>query len=138
MGEEGWRVDSAAGTVVLPAGTGKVVRVAAFCQGDAVDKAKAAGAEFYGLQDLAELIKGGELGFDVVVATPDAMRVCAASLQLYLTCLMRVFISASYACVNVSMCLVHTNKILISYGSIHDHTCEYIFINVCVQTHTLI
>eukprot|EP00667_Euglena_gracilis_P008899 EG_transcript_9031 len=63
------------GSVVLPAGTGKVIRVAAFCQGEALDKAKAAGAEFCGLQDLAELIKGGELGFDVVVATPDAMRV---------------------------------------------------------------
>lgn len=62
---------------MLPAGTGKVIRVAAFCQGEALDKAKAAGAEFCGLQDLAELIKGGELGFDVVVATPDAMRVCS-------------------------------------------------------------
>ena len=63
------------GSVVLPGGTGKVVRVAAFCTDDNVEKAKAAGAEFAGLDDLAELIKGGETGFDVVVATPDAMRV---------------------------------------------------------------
>jgi len=63
------------GSIVLPEGTGKVVRVAAFCQGEALEKAKAAGAEFFGLQDLADLIKGGELGFDVVVATPDSMRV---------------------------------------------------------------
>jgi large subunit ribosomal protein L1 len=63
------------GSVVLPGGTGKLVRVAAFCQDEAADAAKEAGAEFVGLEDLSELIKGGEMGFDVVVATPDCMRV---------------------------------------------------------------
>ncbi len=63
------------GSTVLPHGTGKTVRVAVFAQGDNADKAKAAGADIVGFEDLAQTIKGGELNFDVVIATPDAMRV---------------------------------------------------------------
>lgn len=63
------------GSTVLPNGTGKSVRVAVFAQGDNADKAKAAGADIVGFEDLAEDVKKGELGFDVVIATPDAMRV---------------------------------------------------------------
>ncbi len=63
------------GSTVLPHGTGKSVRVAVFAQGDNAEKAKAAGADIVGFEDLAESIKGGDLGFDVVIATPDAMRV---------------------------------------------------------------
>ncbi len=63
------------GSTVLPHGTGKSVRVAVFAQGDNADKARAAGADIVGFEDLAESIKGGDLGFDVVIATPDAMRV---------------------------------------------------------------
>ncbi|MDP3705782.1 MAG: 50S ribosomal protein L1 [Legionellaceae bacterium] len=59
----------------LPKGTGKVVRVAVFAQGDNATKAKAAGADLVGFEDLAEQIKAGELNFDVVIATPDAMRI---------------------------------------------------------------
>ena len=58
----------------LPKGTGKVVRVAVFAQGDNAAKAKAAGADIVGFEDLAEQIKGGAIDFDVVIATPDAMR----------------------------------------------------------------
>jgi len=63
------------GSTVLPNGTGKTVRVAVFAQGDNADKAKSAGADVVGFEDLAETVKGGEMNFDVVIATPDAMRV---------------------------------------------------------------
>ena len=59
----------------LPKGTGKVVRVAVFAQGDNATKAKDAGADIVGFDDLAEKIKAGEMDFDVVIATPDAMRI---------------------------------------------------------------
>ena len=63
------------GSTVLPHGTGKTVRVAVFAQGENAEKAKAAGADIVGFDDLAATVKGGELNFDVVIATPDAMRV---------------------------------------------------------------
>ncbi len=63
------------GATVLPNGTGKDVRVAVFTQGDNAEKAKAAGADVVGMDDLAEQIKGGDLNFDTVIASPDAMRV---------------------------------------------------------------
>ena len=63
------------GSTVLPNGTGKTVRVAVFAQGENADAAKEAGADIIGMDDLAETIKGGELNFDVVIASPDAMRV---------------------------------------------------------------
>lgn len=63
------------GSTVLPNGTGKSVRVAVFAQGENADKATAAGADIVGFEDLAETIKGGDLSFDVCIATPDAMRV---------------------------------------------------------------
>lgn len=63
------------GSTVLPNGTGKTVRVAVFAQGENADKATAAGADIVGFEDLAEKVKAGELNFDVVIATPDAMRV---------------------------------------------------------------
>lgn len=63
------------GSTVLPNGTGKTVRVAVFAQGENADKAKAAGADIVGFEDLAEAVKKGEMNFDVVIATPDAMRV---------------------------------------------------------------
>ena len=63
------------GSVVLPNGIGKEVRVAVFTQGDNVEKAKAAGADVVGMEDLAEQMKGGDMNFDTVIATPDAMRV---------------------------------------------------------------
>jgi len=63
------------GSTVLPNGTGKSVRVAVFAQGENADKARAAGADIVGFEDLAEAVKGGNLNFDVVIATPDAMRV---------------------------------------------------------------
>lgn len=62
------------GATVLPHGTGKSVRVAVFAEGDAADQAKAAGADIVGYEDLAETIKKGEINFDLVVASPDAMR----------------------------------------------------------------
>ncbi|MBV7485239.1 50S ribosomal protein L1 [Bordetella sp. BOR01] len=66
------------GSVVLPAGTGKSVRVAVFAQGDKAEAARAAGADIVGLDDLAERIKGGQIDFDVVIASPDTMRVVGA------------------------------------------------------------
>ena len=63
------------GSTVLPHGTGKTVRVAVFAQGENADSAKEAGADIVGMDDLAESIKGGELNFDVVIASPDAMSV---------------------------------------------------------------
>ena len=63
------------GSTLLPNGTGKTVRVAVFAQGDNAEKATAAGADIVGFEDLAEKIKAGEMDFDVVIATPDAMRV---------------------------------------------------------------
>jgi len=63
------------GAVVLPAGTGKKVRIAVFAQGDKAQAAKAAGADIVGMEDLAESVKAGKLDFDVVIAEPAAMRV---------------------------------------------------------------
>jgi len=63
------------GALVLPHGTGKSVRVAVFAQGENAEKAEAAGADIVGMDDLAETIKGGQIDFDVCIATPDAMRV---------------------------------------------------------------
>jgi large subunit ribosomal protein L1 len=63
------------GSTVLPNGTGKDVRVAVFTQGENAEKAKAAGADIVGMDDLAEKVKAGNLDFDVVIASPDAMRV---------------------------------------------------------------
>lgn len=63
------------GAAVLPNGTGKTVRVAVFAQGENADAAKEAGADIVGFEDLADEIKGGRSDFDVVIATPDAMRV---------------------------------------------------------------
>jgi large subunit ribosomal protein L1 len=63
------------GSSALPHGTGKSVRVAVFAQGENANAAKAAGADIVGFEDLAEAVKGGQLNFDVVIATPDAMRV---------------------------------------------------------------
>ncbi len=63
------------GATTLPHGTGKTVRVAVIAQGDAADQASAAGADVVGFEDLADRIKAGELDFDVLVATPDSMRI---------------------------------------------------------------
>ncbi|MFN3714939.1 MAG: 50S ribosomal protein L1 [Alcanivoracaceae bacterium] len=63
------------GASVLPHGTGKTVRVAVFAQGANAEAAKAAGADVVGFEDLAERVQGGQMDFDVVIATPDAMRV---------------------------------------------------------------
>ena len=63
------------GAVVLPKGTGKTVRVAVFAQGAKAEEAKAAGADIVGFEDLAADIKAGKMDFDVVIASPDAMRI---------------------------------------------------------------
>ncbi|WJF90533.1 50S ribosomal protein L1 [Paraburkholderia bonniea] len=63
------------GSVVLPAGTGKSVRVAVFAQGEKAEQARAAGAEVVGMEDLAEQVKAGNLDFDIVIASPDTMRI---------------------------------------------------------------
>jgi len=63
------------GSVVLPAGTGKTVRVAVFAQGDKAEQAKAAGADIVGMEDLAERVKAGDMPFDIVIASPDTMRI---------------------------------------------------------------
>ena len=63
------------GATILPAGTGKEVRVAVFAQGENAEKAKIAGADLVGFEDLAESVQGGNINFDVVIATPDSMRV---------------------------------------------------------------
>ncbi len=70
------------GSVVLPAGTGRSVRVAVFAQGEKADQARAAGAEIVGMEDLAEQIKAGQINFDVVIASPDTMRVVGALGQI--------------------------------------------------------
>ncbi len=63
------------GSVVLPAGTGKTVRVAVFATGDKAEAAKAAGADVVGMEDLAERVKAGDMPFDIVIASPDTMRI---------------------------------------------------------------
>jgi len=70
------------GSVVLPAGTGKSVRVAVFAQGDKAEAAKAAGADIVGMEDLADQIKAGNFNFDIVIASPDTMRVVGALGQI--------------------------------------------------------
>jgi large subunit ribosomal protein L1 len=70
------------GSVVLPAGTGKSVRVAVFAQGEKAEAAKAAGADIVGLDDLADSIKAGQMDFDIVIASPDTMRVVGALGQI--------------------------------------------------------
>lgn len=70
------------GSVVLPAGTGKTKRVAVFAQGAKAEEAKAAGADIVGFDDLAEQVKSGKIDFDVVIASPDAMRVVGALGQI--------------------------------------------------------
>ena len=63
------------GSTVLPHGTGKTVRVAVFTTGENADKATAAGADLVGMEELADKVKAGEMDFDVVIASPDAMRI---------------------------------------------------------------
>lgn len=70
------------GSVVLPRGTGKTVRVAVFAQGDNAKAAKDAGADIVGFDDLAADVKAGKMDFDIVIATPDAMRVVGALGQI--------------------------------------------------------
>jgi len=70
------------GAVVLPNGTGKTKRVAVFAQGAKADEAKAAGADIVGMDDLAAQVKAGNLNFDVVIASPDTMRVVGALGQI--------------------------------------------------------
>lgn len=76
LGVEARKSDQAVrGATVLPNGTGKSVRVAVFTDGDNIEKAKSAGADIVGMDDLAEQVKKGEINFDLVIASPDAMRV---------------------------------------------------------------
>src|SRR5258707_7542138 len=70
------------GSVVLPAGTGKKIRVAVFAAGDKAEAAKAAGADLVGMEDLAEQVKAGKIDFDMVIAAPQAMRVVGALGQI--------------------------------------------------------
>lgn len=63
------------GSVVLPAGTGKTVRVAVFATGEKAEAARAAGADIVGMEDLAERVKAGDMPFDIVIASPDTMRI---------------------------------------------------------------
>ncbi|MBI3094781.1 MAG: 50S ribosomal protein L1 [Rhodocyclales bacterium] len=70
------------GSVVLPSGTGKTVRVAVFAQGDKAEAARAAGADIVGFDDLAAEVKAGNMNFDIVIATPDAMKVVGALGQI--------------------------------------------------------
>ena len=70
------------GSVVLPAGTGKTVRVAVFAQGEKAEAARAAGADIVGFDDLAADVKAGNMNFDIVIATPDAMKVVGALGQI--------------------------------------------------------
>src|SRR5258705_10651421 len=70
------------GSVGLPAGTGKKVRVAVFAAGDKAEAARAAGADLVGMEDLAEQVKAGKIDFDMVIAAPEAMRVVGALGQI--------------------------------------------------------
>lgn len=70
------------GTAVMPRGTGKMVRVAVFAEGAAAEAAKKAGADIVGFQDLADRIKQGQIDFDLVVATPEAMKIVGALGQI--------------------------------------------------------
>jgi large subunit ribosomal protein L1 len=70
------------GTAVMPRGTGKTVRVAVFAEGAAAEAAKKAGADIVGFQDLADQIKAGNINFDMVVATPEAMKIVGALGQI--------------------------------------------------------
>jgi large subunit ribosomal protein L1 len=76
LGIDGKKSDQVVrGSVVLPSGTGKTVRVAVFAQGAKADEARAAGADIVGMDDLAEQVKAGNLNFDIVIASPDTMRI---------------------------------------------------------------
>lgn len=70
------------GSVVLPAGTGKTVRVAVFATGEKAEQAKAAGADVVGMEELAAQIKGGDMPFDIVIASPDTMRIVGSLGQI--------------------------------------------------------
>ena len=70
------------GAVVLPAGTGKTIRVAVFAQGEKAEQAKAAGADIVGMEDLAESIKAGNIDFGILIASPDTMRIVGALGQI--------------------------------------------------------
>lgn len=70
------------GAVVLPAGTGKSVRVAVFAQGEKAEQAKAAGADIVGMEDLADQVKAGNINFDILIASPDTMRIVGALGQI--------------------------------------------------------